>query len=98
MQINIHIFFLIFQPNGYVCYLIQHEGKGSLFSSLKNLGFVNSLSAYDWYYDGFGFFEICCGLTEDGIGKFRLIFVYRKQFSRLVKTTTKENCNLKKYK
>ena len=64
------------QPASYVSHLIGHEGKGSLLSSLKKLGFATGLSCYpNGNYDGFWFFEISCSLTESGIGEFCLKIV-----------------------
>ena len=49
-----------------------------MLSSLKKLEFVNSLCAYTYFYDGFGFFEIHCDLTERGIGEFCVLNVFIK--------------------
>lgn len=41
------------QPNRYISHLVGHEGRGSLFSYLKNKGWANSLSA--------GAYPVCPG-------------------------------------
>ena len=62
---------LSWQPGEYASHLIGHEGKGSLLSSLKDLGYVDDLSAgCEEEANGFDFFDINCDLTEDGVGKF----------------------------
>ena len=76
---KVNIFWNISQPTAYVSHLIQHEGKGSLLSSLKKSGFANNLYTLHCLNsaglnheggNGFGFFEIYCFLTENGIGEF----------------------------
>jgi len=56
------------KPGEYASHLIGHEGEGSLLSSLKDLGYVDELSAgCEEEANGFDFFDITCDLTEDGI-------------------------------
>uniref|UniRef100_A0A0D9X0K9 Peptidase M16 N-terminal domain-containing protein n=1 Tax=Leersia perrieri TaxID=77586 RepID=A0A0D9X0K9_9ORYZ len=51
----------------YVGHLVGHEGEGSLFYILKNLGWAMSLSAGegDWSYE-FSFFSVVIRLTDAG--------------------------------
>lgn len=56
------------KPAEYVAHLIGHEGKGSLLSELKALGYVNSLvSGAAHGGKGFGFFYVSVDLTELGL-------------------------------
>ncbi|KAI5682884.1 hypothetical protein M9H77_04112 [Catharanthus roseus] len=54
-------------PCRYLGHLIGHEGEGSLFYTLKKLGWATSLSAgeSDWSYE-FSFFKVVIDLTEAG--------------------------------
>lgn len=55
------------KPLSYIAYLLGHEGRGSLLSQLKSLGFVNSLSAGTGI-SGYNYkdFSISIGLTDLG--------------------------------
>lgn len=56
------------KPAGYVSHLIGHEGKGSVLSELKALGYVNNLVAGpSGGSKGFEFFIVSVDLTEEGI-------------------------------
>ena len=58
------------KPVSYVSHLIGHEGKGSLLSELKALGYVNNLVAgLKPGAKGFDFFVVDVDLTETGIEK-----------------------------
>uniref|UniRef100_A0A0E0LME8 Uncharacterized protein n=1 Tax=Oryza punctata TaxID=4537 RepID=A0A0E0LME8_ORYPU len=54
-------------PCKYVSHLVGHEGEGSLFYVLKNLGWAMSLEAWegDWSYE-FSFFNVVIRLTDVG--------------------------------
>ncbi|KAL6657756.1 hypothetical protein ACP70R_005536 [Stipagrostis hirtigluma subsp. patula] len=54
-------------PCKYISHLIGHEGEGSLFYILKNLGWAMSLEAGegDWSYE-FSFFSVVIQLTDVG--------------------------------
>ncbi|KAK6945293.1 Peptidase M16, N-terminal [Dillenia turbinata] len=54
-------------PCRYLGHLIGHEGEGSLFYSLKTLGWATSLSAGEgeWTYD-YAFFKVTIELTDAG--------------------------------
>nr|XP_031836448.1 insulin-degrading enzyme isoform X1 [Nomia melanderi] len=55
-------------PAYYFAYLLGHEGKGSLLSSLKENGWCNSLEAGKRLGGrGFNFFNVTVDLTEEGI-------------------------------
>ena len=97
--------FILLQPASYLYHLIGHEGKGSLLSSLKKLGFANCLYAYSHFNDGFGFFEIVCDLTENGIGEFCVLngFIKVRQditeiFDKIVYKFTRISFEKKKVK
>lgn len=69
------------KPVSYVSHLIGHEGKGSLLSELKSLGYVNQLVAgLKEGAKGFSFFVVDVDLTETGIDKtdeiITLVFQY----------------------
>ena len=52
----------------YLSHLVGHEGKGSLLSELKRLGYVNNLvSGLKSGSKGFDFFIVNVDLTEVGI-------------------------------
>ena len=56
------------KPVSYLSHLIGHEGKGSLLSELKSLGYVNNLcSGLKSGAKGFDFFIVDVDLTETGI-------------------------------
>lgn len=56
------------KPVSYISHLIGHEGKGSLLSELKSLGYVNNLCAGEKTgAKGFSFFIVDVDLTETGI-------------------------------
>ena len=56
------------KPVSYLSHLIGHEGKGSLLSELKALGYVNNLcSGLKSGAKGFDFFIVDVDLTETGI-------------------------------
>ncbi|TIB35721.1 hypothetical protein E3P86_02628 [Wallemia ichthyophaga] len=77
------------KPGNFLSHILGYEGKGSLCSYLKQLGYINSLSAgFGFSAPGFEFFKINLDLTTKGIGKWkeclRLIFNYidmMKKFS-----------------
>ncbi|KNC32106.1 Insulin-degrading enzyme [Lucilia cuprina] len=55
-------------PDSYLSHLLGHEGKGSLLSELRRLGWCNDLLAgHQNTLNGFGFFEISIDLTQEGI-------------------------------
>uniref|UniRef100_A0A1A9ZU27 Insulin-degrading enzyme n=1 Tax=Glossina pallidipes TaxID=7398 RepID=A0A1A9ZU27_GLOPL len=55
-------------PDGYLSHLLGHEGKGSILSELRRLGWCNGLlSGHQNTLKGFGFFEIYVDLTEEGL-------------------------------
>ncbi|KHJ91514.1 hypothetical protein OESDEN_08624 [Oesophagostomum dentatum] len=55
-------------PAHYISHLLGHEGKGSLLSELKRLGWVSSLSAGETTLaKGFGAFDIHVDLSVDGL-------------------------------
>ncbi|XP_030382565.1 insulin-degrading enzyme [Scaptodrosophila lebanonensis] len=55
-------------PDNYVTHLIGHEGKGSILSELRRLGWCNDLMAgHQNTQNGFGFFEIVVDLTQEGL-------------------------------
>lgn len=69
------------KPVSYVSHLIGHEGKGSLLSELKNLGYVNNLVAgLSSGSKGFDFFIVNVDLTEKGLEHIddiiKLVFQY----------------------
>ena len=56
------------KPVTYLSHLVGHEGKGSLLSELKSLGYVNNLVAgLKTGSKGFDFFIVDVDLTETGI-------------------------------
>ncbi|XP_054736065.1 insulin-degrading enzyme isoform X1 [Anastrepha obliqua] len=55
-------------PDSYLSHLLGHEGKGSILSELRKLGWCNDLMAgHQNTLNGFGFFEIVVDLTQDGM-------------------------------
>ncbi|XP_036326734.1 insulin-degrading enzyme-like [Rhagoletis pomonella] len=55
-------------PDSYLSHLLGHEGKGSILSELRNLGWCNDLMAgHQNTLNGFGFFEIVVDLTQEGM-------------------------------
>ena len=55
------------KPENYITHLIGHEGKGSLFQSLKSRGWLTSLSAgCDSDAHGYNFFQISMDLSPIG--------------------------------
>nr|AAA28439.1 insulin-degrading enzyme [Drosophila melanogaster] len=55
-------------PDNYLTHLIGHEGKGSILSELRRLGWCNDLMAgHQNTQNGFGFFDIVVDLTQEGL-------------------------------
>ncbi|XP_017844031.1 insulin-degrading enzyme isoform X2 [Drosophila busckii] len=55
-------------PDNYLTHLIGHEGKGSILSELRRLGWCNDLMAgHQSTHHGFGFFDIVVDLTQEGL-------------------------------
>ncbi|BFF98691.1 insulin-degrading enzyme [Drosophila madeirensis] len=55
-------------PDNYLTHLIGHEGKGSILSELRRLGWCNDLMAgHQNTQNGFGFFDIVADLTQEGL-------------------------------
>ncbi|KAH8419636.1 hypothetical protein KR222_011395, partial [Zaprionus bogoriensis] len=55
-------------PDNYLTHLIGHEGKGSILSELRRLGWCNDLMAgHQNTQNGFGFFDIVVNLTQEGL-------------------------------
>ncbi|KAH8339171.1 hypothetical protein KR074_006440, partial [Drosophila pseudoananassae] len=55
-------------PDSYLTHLIGHEGKGSILSELRRLGWCNDLMAgHQNTQNGFGFFDIVVDLTQEGL-------------------------------
>ncbi|XP_032591237.1 insulin-degrading enzyme isoform X1 [Drosophila grimshawi] len=68
-------------PDNYLTHLIGHEGKGSILSELRRLGWCNDLMAgHQNIQNGFGFFDIAVDLTQDGLAHVddivKIIFQY----------------------
>ncbi|KAJ3696077.1 hypothetical protein LUZ60_001454 [Juncus effusus] len=54
-------------PSNYISHLIGHEGEGSIFYVLKQLGWAMSLTAGEGSDSNeYSFFEICMRLTDEG--------------------------------
>ncbi|XP_026833292.1 insulin-degrading enzyme isoform X2 [Drosophila erecta] len=68
-------------PDNYLTHLIGHEGKGSILSELRRLGWCNDLMAgHQNTQNGFGFFDIVVDLTQEGLEHVddivRIVFQY----------------------
>ncbi|KAH8300473.1 hypothetical protein KR018_008259, partial [Drosophila ironensis] len=68
-------------PDNYLTHLIGHEGKGSILSELRRLGWCNDLMAgHQNTLNGFGFFDIVVDLTQEGLAHvddiIKIVFQY----------------------
>uniref|UniRef100_A0A1I8Q5M0 Insulin-degrading enzyme n=1 Tax=Stomoxys calcitrans TaxID=35570 RepID=A0A1I8Q5M0_STOCA len=75
-------------PDSYFTHLLGHEGKGSILSELRRLGWSNDLLAgHQNILNGFGFFEIHITLTQDGVDHvddiIQIVFQYFKMLREL---------------
>lgn len=75
-------------PDSYLTHLIGHEGKGSILSELRRLGWSNDLLAgHQNILNGFGFFEIHITLTQEGADRvddiINIVFQYLKMLKKL---------------
>ncbi|KIH57932.1 peptidase M16 inactive domain protein [Ancylostoma duodenale] len=78
-------------PAHYISHLLGHEGKGSLLSELKRLGWVSSLSAGETTLaKGFGAFDIHVDLSVDGINHTEDIVALVFSYIGLLKRTGAE--------
>ncbi|KAI7862523.1 Metalloenzyme, LuxS/M16 peptidase-like protein [Spinellus fusiger] len=74
------------QPGDYIAHLISHEGPGSTLSYLKSKGWATALSAGASYGGkGFGFFNLCIELTEEGIKYYEDVIVAIFQYIEMLK-------------
>ena len=73
-------------PAYYISYLLGHEGKGSLLSTLKAKGLCNSLiSGKRRGARGFNFFNVIVDLTEEGIQHVDDIVLLTFQYINMLK-------------
>ncbi|XP_075160301.1 insulin degrading metalloproteinase [Haematobia irritans] len=75
-------------PDSYLTHLLGHEGKGSILSELRRLGWSNDLLAsHHNILHGFGFFEIHITLTQDGVDHvddiIKIVFQYLQMLRQL---------------
>lgn len=75
------------KPLSYIGNLIGHEGEGSLFALLDQLGWAETLGAGAGYMDDIhGTFEVSIQLTEEGLQRINEIGELLFQYIALVKT------------
>ena len=75
------------KPEQYLTHLIGHEGKGSLFQSLKNRGWLTSLSAgCDSDAHGYNFFQISLDLSPSGWENYEEILKWIIQYVSLLRS------------
>src|SRR5690606_6408672 len=55
------------QPYDHISWLLGHEGEGTLFSALKERGWIERLSAYDYEVDDHALVTISADLTVAGL-------------------------------
>ncbi|KAK6757615.1 hypothetical protein RB195_015435 [Necator americanus] len=78
-------------PAHYISHLLGHEGKGSLLSELKRLGWVSSLSAGETILaKGFAAFDIHVDLSVDGLNHTEDIVALVFSYIGLLKRTGAE--------
>ncbi|XP_058980135.1 insulin-degrading enzyme-like isoform X1 [Musca domestica] len=75
-------------PDSYLTHLLGHEGKGSILSELRRLGWSNDLLAgHQNILHGFGFFEIHITLTTEGANHvddiINIVFQYLKMLREI---------------
>ncbi|MDP6374843.1 MAG: insulinase family protein [Pseudomonadales bacterium] len=76
------------KPDAYVSNLLGHEGEGSLYSWLKDAGWIESLSAYSGDFDTTNsFITIDIDLTEEGVERIDDITSSLFAFIELLKST-----------
>lgn len=74
------------KPDQYLTYLAGHEAKGSLFQSLKNRGWLTSLSAgCDNDAHGYNFFQISLDLSPSGWENYQEILKWIVQYVSLLR-------------
>ncbi|KAH8826892.1 Metalloenzyme, LuxS/M16 peptidase-like protein [Flagelloscypha sp. PMI_526] len=80
------------KPSHFISHLLGHEGPGSLFSYLKNKGWVTALSTGPQSLGrGFAMFKVTIYLTESGFANYRAVIVSTFKYLSMLRASRFES-------
>ncbi|KAE9393647.1 hypothetical protein BT96DRAFT_959011 [Gymnopus androsaceus JB14] len=86
------------KPGNFIGHLIGHEGPGSLYSYLKNRGWVTGLSSGPQPLGrGFDIFRISIQLTKDGFKNYRAVILATFKYLSLLRSSNFEDYHQHEY-